>query len=155
MGHGGRAWGRPIGKAEIVIDLPETSGPHRLAFFPPPTRVDRQLATWRFTQWEPVDVRIVAVRPATEVLFELPEQARAWTAYAERNHLTRDAILALVAAYTWHHEFRTTPLARRAAFLDEHGVRHQARRTLEDPTLPAGDAEIMRELLRAAAHAPR
>jgi len=155
MGHGGRTWAQPIGKAEIIIDRPETSGPHRLAFFPPPTRVDRNLATWRFKQWLPVDVRIVSVHPRSEVLFELPEQARAWTAYAERNHLTRDAILALVAAYTWHHEFRTRPLGMRAAFLDGNGVRRQARRTLEDPTLSASDAEIIRELLRAAARAPR
>ena len=106
----GRTWARPIGVADIAIELPPGTWPHAIVPLPAATQVDQGWVRWRFESFSPTEeLRVVLVRPIFREddtwlpLFDTPAQAQAWVRFAAQNGFTKETVEQVRRAYELRH----------------------------------------------------
>jgi hypothetical protein len=106
----GRTWARPIGVADIAIELPPGTWPHAMVPLPAATQVDQGWVRWHFENFSPTEeLRVVLVRPMFREddtwlpLFDTPAQAKAWVRFAAQNGFGKDMVEQVRRAYELRH----------------------------------------------------
>jgi hypothetical protein len=106
----GRTWARPIGVADIAIELPPGTWPHAIVPLPAATQVDQGWVRWHFENFSPTEeLRVVLVRPMFPEkgtwlpLFDTPAQAKAWVRFAAQNGFGKDMVEQVRRAYELRH----------------------------------------------------
>jgi hypothetical protein len=106
----GRTWARPIGVADIAIELPPGTWPHAIVPLPAATQVDQGWVRWHFENFSPTEeLRVVLVRPTFREddtwlpLFDTPAQAQAWVRFAAQNGFSKATVEQVRRAYELRH----------------------------------------------------
>lgn len=102
----GRTWARPIGVADIAIELPPGTWPHQIVPLPAATQVEQGWVRWHFENFSPTEeLRVVIVHPmvpeygAWLPLFDTPAQATAWVRFAAANGFSKEMVERVRRAY--------------------------------------------------------
>jgi hypothetical protein len=130
----GRTWARPIGVADIAIELPPGTWPHQVVPLPAATQVDQGWVRWHFENFTPTEeLRVVIVQPMfpeTETwlpLFDTPAQATAWVRFAAANGFGKEMVERVRRAYEIRHGLIDDPLV--AELSDRWGPRPEGKAT--------------------------
>lgn len=109
----GRTWGKPIGEANIAIQIPPNAWPHLVIPLPNAAKVEDGWVKWHFKDWSPErELHVVLVRPLFPdaspwlPLFDNEAQAREWTAFAANNGFSAGFAATLRQAYEVRHGAR-------------------------------------------------
>lgn len=146
----GRTWARPIGVADIAIELPPGTWPHAIVPLPAAAQVERGWVRWHFENFSPTEeLRVVLVRPMFREddtwlpLFDTPAQARAWLRFAAQNRFGKETVELVRKAYELRHgRIDASADARLAELIEGWGPQPERK----GKGVPANDTQIMRVL---------